>query len=180
MYAYIYICMYMYKYVHVYVYVYVCVYRSGSTRNALNFYAKSTRRCAGVVKGWILGSPMGLGGASGVPWGLSMASDHSGLSWRGSRGSLGCPGHSPGALWKLWFFEYFVDISDTFALWNHVEIMKSILQKVDFSLTSQIILTCSSSPKKSDCSLEPLERFLNGSFCDRSHVIVTFRLLELV
>ena len=30
------------------------------------------------------------------------------------KGSLGCPGHSPGTLWKCCFFEYLVDNKDTF------------------------------------------------------------------
>ena len=66
----------------------------------------------------------------------------------------GCLGQSLGAFWKWSFFQYFVDNTDTFALWRHVYFMQSILQNVVFGLLSQLILTFSTSPKKSDFSLE--------------------------
>ena len=66
----------------------------------------------------------------------------------------GCLGQSLGAFWKWSFFQYFVDNTDTFALWRHVYFMQSILQNVVFGLLSQLILTFSTYPKKSNCSLE--------------------------
>ena len=90
-------CMCMYTYMYVYKSIY-----TGQEVDGMPAILHATSKKRGsqegsVVQFWSL---QGLWGELRAALDLWMASGHSGLSWEGSRRSLGCPGHSPGALWK--------------------------------------------------------------------------------
>ena len=92
----------MYMYMYMYTYMHMYVYTGQEVDGMPAIFIQKVKNEVPRSGEWLnSGISEGFGGSFGRPLGsLDGQWSFEGLSWGGSRRSLGCPGHSPGALWK--------------------------------------------------------------------------------